>query len=112
MAVNGAICSENTDVSLSHDFAKTVVKTIAKGFSGTTPGSAMTSFSASFVVPSLGQEINWSKYKDTDVTVELYMGAESCVIKGAHIMDVKEEGQESGNVKVSINGVGPHSVFQ
>src|SRR4051812_12671270 len=69
--IEGALMSEETDVSFKRTTGAQVVKTVAKGFAGVSPGAPMCEISITNGVPSADFEIDPGAYMQTLQVVEV-----------------------------------------
>lgn len=75
--LNGKLLAEEGKVSIKRTTAAQVIKTVAKGFAGMSPGAAMMEISVTNAVPSADFEVNPGPFEQQLQVVELTFFAAS-----------------------------------
>lgn len=86
---DSALLSEEASISLNRSTGSSEVKTVAKGYSGETPGAAMCELDVNNMIPAKGIEFNAGKYMKTMTPIEmgLLSHGEQLLFKGFIIAD-------------------------
>ncbi len=111
--LNGSLLSEESDVTVKRMTGAQVVKTVAKGFSGLSPGAEMLSISVTNAVPSTDFEYNpGSDMKDLNVVeVTIFAAGRTLTSKGFITDDNFAHGAEAQS-KLSFEFTGQYADWE
>jgi hypothetical protein len=71
ITADSSLLSEEASVTLNRETGSTPAKTVAKGYSGETPGAPMCELDVGNMIPAVGMEFNAGKYMKTMTPVEM-----------------------------------------
>ncbi len=80
--VDGAQLTQETDITVKRTSGSNPVNTVARGYSGESPGAAMVDISCTNAAPALAFELDPGKYMKTLSTCELAVFASGKTLTG------------------------------
>jgi hypothetical protein len=113
-AINGALLTEEASMSIKRASKATLVETVAKGFSGVSPGAAMCQGSINNVIPASGLEFDAGP---GIIALQVYTfkavrsDGKGCVFQGFILDDDASHGVNQ-NAKYDLNWVGQYPLWQ
>lgn len=69
--INGALLTEESNVTVKRESGGNAVKTVAKGYAGRSPGAPMTTITVKNAVPSLEFELNPGQFINNSESCEI-----------------------------------------
>lgn len=112
--VGGALLTEEASIDFERDGGGNIVKTVAKGFSGISPGSPMCSGRVMNAIPAAGLEYDAGQVIQsyTPVTIGILRSdGKQCVINGFIMKDAHSHAVDQ-EAKYDFNFVGQYPVWQ
>jgi len=95
--VNGALLTEESNVTVKRESGGNSVKTVAKGYAGRSPGAPMTMITVKNAVPSLEFELNPGQYiiENESVEISIFAAQRTLTVEGFIIDDNFQHGVDS-----------------
>jgi hypothetical protein len=111
--INSSVLSEEASVTIKRSSGSQLVKTVAKGYSGESPGSPMTEITISNAVPAADFELDPGRFINLleEVEVSIFVAGRTMTVKGFIIDDNFSHAVDS-EAKLEFNFRGGPALYE